>query len=252
MITGTADPARLAVGAPTIAQYAAADVHLSDVVCLQLTAEMRNSAREALLPPALHPTVPAALTVQVWRVGMSPWGPFNLAVVRVGCRSGVRARGFVTGAVASSATAVAALRSDYGLPARLGEVQLRHGYDGAEALVQIAGRPILRIVGIDPEPMGLDDVQYTGSLNLAHTPTGLRLIQMEADHAATQVERLTPRLETFVGAEWGDALLVPALVVSASVCLESVVLQRVRFVCKVDELAFTGTEAVAGAAPTAA
>ena len=93
--------------------------------------------------------------------------------------------------------------------------------------------------------MGLDDVQYTGTLNLAHTPNGLRLIQAEADHASTLVERLSPRLETFVGAAWGNPLLVPAHIVSASVAVGSIVLQRVRFVCRVDELAFTGTEAVA-------
>ena len=245
MITGTADPAVLAADAPTIGAYPAVDVQLNEVVCLQVTVELRNSAREAVLPPALHPTVPAALTVQVWQVGGSPWGAFSCAFVRVGCRSGVRARGLTTGAVVSTAAAATGLRDSYGVPARVGTVLLRRGYDGADATVLYDGQTILRIVAIDPEPMGLDDVQYTGTLNLAHTPTGLRLIQMEADHAATQVERLTPRLETFVGAAWGSALLVPALIVSGSVALESIVLQRVRFVCKVDELAFTGTESVA-------
>lgn len=245
MITGTADPIRLAQHAPTVSVYPKADVQLDDIVCLQLTAEMRNSAREAVLPPALHPTIPAALSVQVWRVGASPWGAFSCAFVRVGCRSGVRARGFTTGAIASTAVAAAALRDGYGFPTRVGGVQLRRGYDGAHAEVQFAGTTVLRIAGIDPEPMGLDDVQYTGTLNLAHTPNGLRLIQAEADHASTLVERLSPRLETFVGAAWGNPLLVPAHIVSASVAVGSIVLQRVRFVCRVDELAFTGTEAVA-------
>ena len=244
MIIGSADPAHLAHDAPHIAAYPAADVHLSEVVCLQLTAEMRNSAREALLPPALHPIIPAALSLQVWQVGASPWGSFNCAFVRVGCRSGVRARGFTTGAVVSTEHAAVALRDAYGFPARVGTVQLRRDYAGASAEVHVDGATVLRVNGIDPEPLGLDDVQYTGTLNLAHTPSGLRLIQVEADHLATQVERLTPRLEAFVGAAWGSELLVPAHIVSASVAVESIVLQRVRFVCRVDELAFTGTEAV--------
>ena len=245
MITGTADPLLLAEHAPTVTVYSKTDVHLEDVVCLQLTAEMRNSGREAVLPPALHPTIPAAFSIQVWQVGTSPWGAFSCAFVRIGCRSGVRARGFTAGAVASTAAAAAALRDGYGFPMRVGGVQLRRGYDGANAEVHWSGNAILRVVGIDPDPLGLDDVQYTGTLNLAHTPTGLRLIQAEADHTSTLVERLTPRLETFVSAAWGNPLLVPAHIVSASVAVGSIVLQRVRFVCKADELAFTGTEAVA-------
>ena len=79
MIIGSADIATLSAQAPTIVAYSPDPVTLTEVECFQLTAEMRNTAREAVLPSALHPTVPAALSLQAWNVGSSPWGPFSMA-----------------------------------------------------------------------------------------------------------------------------------------------------------------------------
>ncbi len=244
MIRGTADLLELARNAPDIGSYPADMVLLNDVVCLQATMEMRNSAREAVLPTSLHPTIPASMSVQVWKVGDSPWGAFAFAMTRISCRSGVRARGFVSAAFATTPAATRALRNHYGFPIQLADVTLQHNYSGASAQVRWNERVVLDLRGVDPEPMGHDDVQYTGSLTLANTPNGLRLVQVEADYHSTQVERLRPTLHTFSGADWGNALLVPACTVSASVALAAIELPPIRFVCRADELAFTGTESV--------
>jgi len=247
MLVGTASVEQLlqSQATATIEAFGDEPILFEDVACFQMTAEMRNRAREAILPASLHPTVPAALSLQVWSIGASPWGAFRMALARAACRSGVRARGFTLAAFASSATASVALRDRFGFPAREAAINLRHGYDGADATVALDGRDVLRVRAIDPEPMSLDDVQYTGTLNLAHTPNGLRLVQLEADHAATRIERLTADLAAFDACAWGSALLDPYLVVSASLAFERVTFPPIRFVCKVDELAFTGTEAVA-------
>jgi hypothetical protein len=247
MLVGTANVEELlqSQATATIAQFGRDPIRFDDVSCFQMTVEMRNRAREAILPKSLHPTVPAALSLQVWSVGASPWGAFRMAVVRAACRSGVRARGFTLAAFASTASAREALRAQFGFPARVAAVRLRHGYDGVDASVAIDERISIAVRANDPEPMSNDDVQYTGTLNLAHTPNGLRLVQLEADHVATRIERLTAHLVTFDGATCGSALLDPYLVVSSSLALETVTFPPIRFVCKVDELAFTGTEAVA-------
>ena len=184
------------------------------------------------------------MSVQVFAAADSPWGAFNFANTRISCRSGVRARGFSTATMIDSEAACDALRSRLGFPARLAQIDFRHGYDGVTASVELDGAVIFSAAGIDPEPMALDDVQYTGTLNLAHTPLGLRLMQIETHTQASQVERLTPQFHDFNGAAWGNELLEPAYVVSASVVKMSMSFPAVRFVCKVDELAFTGTEAV--------
>lgn len=244
MLTGTADLAELAEDAPTIEAFLTEPVQLEDAECFQLTAEMRSTARESVLPAGLHPTIPAALSIQAWNVGTSPWGKFTLCLCRVSCRSGVRARGFSTAAVVHGDAALKALRENFGFPARPGEVEVRRHYDGVDLAVRDDGGPILEVAALDPDPLGLDDVQYTGTMNLAHTPRGLRLVQVESRHSATRVERLSARILRFESAAWGDAKLSPYRVIAASVALESIVLPAVRFVCKPDELAFTGTEPV--------
>ncbi len=244
MLVGNADLDALAAQAPQVPAFVESAIDLQDVTCFQLTAEMRNSAREAVLPPSLHPTVPAALSVQVYEVGASTWGSFKFATVRVSCRSGVRARGFTTATYVDAKNACAGLRDRLGFPAELGEVAFRHGYDGVEIAVQRQGTTVLKITAIDPEPMANDDVQYTGTLNLAHTPLGLRLLQVETTTQATQVDRLTSRLRVFDGAAWGNALLEPYMVIAATVVKMQMHFAPIRFVCKADELAFTGTESV--------
>ncbi len=246
MLVGTAAIETLLALQPTatIDYFLSDTIQLDDVACFQMTAEMRNAAREAVLPPSLHPTIPAALSLQIWAVGASPWGAFRFALARAACRSGLRARGFTLGAFVSTATACEALRRHFGFPARHADVALRHGYDGLDARVALDGVEILRVHALDPEPMDVHDVQYTGTLNLAHTPNGVRLVQLEADHTAVRVERLQARLLCFDALAWGNPLLDPYNVVSSSLASETIVFPPLRFLCKADELAFTGTEAI--------
>ncbi len=104
MLVGTASTEALMKlqATATIDRYLPEAAQFDNVACFQMTAEMRNAAREAILPPSLHPTIPAALSLQVWSVGAGPWGAFRFAFVRAACRSGVRARGFSLAAFASS------------------------------------------------------------------------------------------------------------------------------------------------------
>lgn len=244
MLTGTADIEALAAGAAVITAYQPDAVTLEDVCCLQVTAEMDNRAREAVLPPSLHPTVPPALSIQAWDVGGSPWGPFMMVVSRVYCRSGVRARGFTVSTFVSTDEAAKGLSRVYGFPAVQAGISFRHGYDGADLHLQISSESAMVISAIDPEPMGQDDVQYTSTLNLAQTPNGLRLVQVEADHYPDRVDRLSAGMPVFNGGLVGNPLLVPRRIVSASMTSGKVELPALRFVCRPDELAFTGTEPV--------
>jgi hypothetical protein len=244
MLLGSADLGVLAAAAPQLLDYADEPVCLGGVVCLQMTVEMRNTARESVLPPSLHPTIPPALSIQAWSVADSPWGSFRLVSTRVSCRSGVRARGFTTSVIVDSEPVRQVLRTRYGYPAEPGDVQLRHGYDGADLQVRAGGKTALRIGAVAPEPLGGEDVQYTTTLNLAHAPAGLRLVQVETAHETSRVERLRGRLLEFVAAAWGEPRLAPYHPIATSLAQGQIVLQPIRFVCRPDELAFTGTEAV--------
>jgi hypothetical protein len=95
---------------------------------------------------------------------------------------------------------------------------------------------------MDPEPLLPEDLLYSVTLNLAETPRGPRLLQVEPEFAVTRAERLRPRLLTFHPEGWGDRHLDPYFAVSASLANADITIPRMRFVCRADVLAFQGTE----------
>jgi len=241
MRNGTASIDALARRAPTIAAWSPEALQLEQVTCVQVIAELRRDEPGSMLPPGLHPTDPPSLSIQAMTVGDSPWGPFSWVLARLSCRSGVRARGFATAAVASTATAADGLSRRAGFPCRVGRIALSVHYDGVDLTVD----DTLRVQGVDARPLGVDDVQYTGTMNLAHTPQGLRLVQVESQHHVSQVQRVRARIDRFVPGAWGDDRLDPYFVVSATVAQEtSVVIPALRFVCRPEVSAFEGTQKI--------
>ncbi len=244
MLSGTRDVAALAGRAPTMPSFDAGAVTLPQVEVVQAVFEMRWSARQATLPPGLHPTNPPILVVLAWRAAESPWGPFSLVQVRVGCRSGVRPRGLVAGCVNDNPAAAAALAAGWGLPGRPGTVELHRYYDGLHLEVVADGRQALSLAARHPVPLQPEDVQYSVTMTLANTPRGLRLVQVEPEYRLARVERLRPRLGAFDPAEWGDEALAPSTPVAAVVGMGAFTLPRLRFVSRADVSAFQGTESV--------
>ena len=245
MLRGTASTDELVAHVATMASFDAAGLSLPDTLMFQAMFEIRVAARETSLPAGQHPTNPPTLVVQAWRCPDSPWGPFTCAQARVACRSGLRPRGMVQGCVVDNAAAVEALRRDWGFPAQFGAVRLDANYHDARLEVAVGGALAIGLHAFDPVPLGLDDVSYSTTVALAHTPRGLRLVQIDADLTVARAERLTARMPTFDAAAFGVHPSVEiAHPVSASVSRGSLALHPLRYVCRPDELAFTGTESV--------
>ena len=244
MITGTAKPEGLAASRPKMASLDTGPLSLPGATVLQAMFEMPQSAREAVVPPGLHPTNPAALVFVAWQCPESPWGPFSMVQARAQARSGTRPRGFVTGAWCSDAGAAEGLAQRFGFPTQTGDVRLVRGYDRVDLQVAAAGATVLDLVGADPDPLDPADVQYSVTMNLAQTPRGLRLVQVEPDYALSRAERIRPRIDCFDAASWGDDRLDPYFPVSASIAQADITLPALRFLCRPDVLAFEGTETV--------
>lgn len=244
MLVGTADLDALSARAPRLPAFPSEPTALGGAEVFQACFEMRAASREPLLPPGLHPTNPATLIALAWRCAESPWGPFTLLQLRVGCRSGVRTRGFVWAAACDPPAAADELARRFGFPALPARIALARRYDGCAVSVERSGRVALAIEGQDPEPVAPEDVQFTGTLTLAHTPRGLRLVQLEPRTALERAERLRPHLLEFDAEAWGSAALTPYHPVSASIGVGRIEIPPVRFVCRPEVMAFQGSESV--------
>ena len=242
MLIGTADISELAVRAPVMQSLDAAAVTCEQADVLLVTYEIATPHRQAILPPALHPTDPPLATCLFYRCPASPWGSFAMAQTRIECRSGLRLRAFLVSAVVDNPAAAEALSTRWGFTNQDGRIELHRYYDSTRAAVTTNGRTILEVIVSDPTPLSPADVQYVPNVNLAHTPRGLRLVQVEPRYQVHRVERGRPRVVAFDGAAWGDARVQPVHPVSAALAVADITIPRIRFVCRPDVLAFDGTE----------
>ncbi len=242
MLIGTADVRDLVPDPPMLDAFATEPVQLPGAAVLQLISEIQVGGRETSLPPGLHPTNPPSVVFQFWDCPQSPWGPFRLAQGRVACRSGLRPRGFVQGCVTDNPAAAEGLRTSWGFPATLGEVVVDRGYDRVRAEVSIGAHPVLAVTGRDPDPLGNGDIAFTTTIALAHTPRGLRLVQIDCEYTANRAERVRPVVDFFEPGAWLPASVALTWPISAAVAIADITLEPHRYVSKPDELAFTGTE----------
>jgi len=244
MLSGTASIDLLAARVPTMASVAAPPLELATADVLQAMYETETATRQSLLPPGLHPTDPPIVNWLFYRCATSPWGAFAMAQTRIECRSGVRLRAFLVAAVVDNAAAAQALQCDWGFTVRAGEVSLQRYYDTTHVRVVVDGCTGLELSIADPEPLAASDVQYVPNMNLARTPNGLRLVQVEPRYQITRAERGRPLVRIFDGSIWGVPELRPIHPVSASLVAADVTVPSIRFLCRPDLWAFEGTEKV--------
>ncbi|MEU3413204.1 acetoacetate decarboxylase family protein [Streptomyces sp. NPDC006658] len=244
MLSGTADPETLAVGAPYVAAPATEPLVCHGAELLQIVYQIDGRARQEILPPALHPVNPPVITVSVLRAAESDAGPFTLAETRVVCRSGARSRGFHVSCFVDGEEAARLLARRWGHRVRPAAVGLRLRYHGATAEVRADGRLLLDARLLDPVPLAPADLQFTDSMHLARTPRGHRLVQVERGYDVTAAQRGRPVLAAFEAAGWGEPRLRPAYPISAVSLTGDVVFRPVRYLCRADVSASEGTERI--------
>ena len=242
MLSGSTPLEVLVPDAPAITSFDIEPVPLADVEVLQWSFEVAAGEVAALYPPALHPTLPPMLMIVAWSVPDSPWGAFELAQLRLSCRSGARPRGFLLSAVVDNEAAASALAEHWGIAARVGRVTAERHYDAARVEVELEGETVLAARGDDPDLLRPSDLQFFAAMHAARTPAGLRLVQFDPAWEIARAERYVPVLEAFDAEAWGRPGLEPNYPVVAFGARASGTLPRLRFATRPDVSAFEGAE----------
>jgi len=210
---------------------------------LQVSCEIADGSR-VLLPRALHPAIPEYVTFVVTRYPESPVGPFDLAQVRLMARAGVHPRGYVLGAVASTASAASELRARWGYPAAPGEITLRRYHDRVAAMVRREGQTILEMALIDPEIVSGGDLQYIHGITLARVDGASQLIQVDPHYTLHNAARGRAHVSRFDAAAWHATPITLTTPISASVSTSDTDLPRIRFVMDPEAPVVRGTRKV--------
>jgi hypothetical protein len=236
--------------APTIS-LDGRELQIDDVDILQVTYEVSAAGLEALVPPALNPTLPPVVSFLAYRAEQSPFGPFTLVQTRVGARAGVRPRAFLVSACCDNPQAADVLSASWGFRIRPAEMRLHAYHHRVECVVKADRQLILEVALVDPEPITGHDIQYAPGMHLArmHDDEGTRpcLVQVESEYEFRRADRGRPHLSIFDAATWGDDRLVPTEPVAASFTTCNVTITPVRYLCNPDLPAHEGTVKVGSA-----
>lgn len=215
---------------------------------LALNFEMDDEPADNLLPPAMHPSIPACAILNVATYADSPVGAFAIAEVRVAGRAGVRPRSFVLKSVVNNGAAARELAQRWGYPATFGDVSIRLRYDRVVGRVVADGKTVLEVELLDGDLISGANIQYVASMHLARNKEDgkLVLVQIDPEYVFHRAERGRPRIVTFDAAAWGTGghmKLTNPIAASFAAC--DVTMPKIRFICDPEKPAFQGTTKVA-------
>src|SRR4051794_31454757 len=196
-IVGSLDVSPLTAGAATIGAFATEPLVLERTRLLQVMYEIDAGGMADVIPPALHPTVPPTITVTFWQVAAGPLGAFALAQVRIGCRAGVRPRGYAIATFIDEPVAADRLAAGWGYQCTIADVALKTYHDRVVGSVELDGRRRLEASLADPEPISGADVFLAATMQLARTPLGVKLVQVDPELTFHKADRGHPSIETF-------------------------------------------------------
>jgi hypothetical protein len=232
-LTGTLDVRPAESELPVVVASGEEPWQLERVAQLQLLYEIDDAAMLSLIPPALHPTIPPTVFVNVLRAPDSPVGPFTLAQVRIGCRSAARPRAFLRRAYCDSQPAIDVLRKRWGYGAMVGDVRLEKRHYEVVAEVDVDGRRILEGRMLSPEAISGGDVQYISNVNLARVDrdgaTLTRLVQVDPDFIFHSAERGQPVIDSLDADAWQIPGARPVFPISASYAVADIQMPHLRY-----------------------
>ncbi|HUO05230.1 MAG TPA: acetoacetate decarboxylase family protein [Candidatus Binataceae bacterium] len=245
---GKLDFAAWSKNAPAIKDYKTEPWTLKDARILNVFMEIDEDSADALLPAAMHPSIPAYVIFNVTRYPQSPVGAFTIAEARIAGRTAIRPRSFVLRSYCGNPDACRELTVRWGYPAKAGDVKMEVRHDRVIGRVSAGGRPILEIEMLDRDAISGADIQYIASMHLARNENDGKvvLVQVDPEYTFAKAERGRPMVVRFDPEAWGaGAAMRLTNPISASYAVADVTIPKIRYVCNPELPALAGTTKVA-------
>jgi hypothetical protein len=240
---GTLDLDAVIGSAPTIDGLDPDPWSLAGAETLQVSYEVAEGPALAITPAALHPSIPPYATFSVCRFPESPVGAFNLAMVRLVVRAGIRPRGLLIKAFTDSEAAADGLRRGWGYDVSVADVTYSRRHNHLTGTVTIDGSVALEAVLDDPEPVAGSDLELFDNLHLVNQADGDPVIvQVDPGYEYRNADRGRARLEHYDADRLATTGIEPVYAVVAVACTADMELSAPRFVIDPTRPAIQGTK----------
>lgn len=192
--TGTIEP--FEAFAPVVDLVIGEDVVLEDAEISFCLTELPVDDVLTVLPPALHPSIPGMAGFMHYSVPDGPWGKFDMVLVGLLSRSGIKSRLMVTAAFTDSDEALEALSKTWGFALRKAAIRLAVNYDRVRSTVTVDD--VLLLDFEVEHPISLTgaggSVRYPQPFNIARRAGAIEFVQVDASYAFERVARGRPRI----------------------------------------------------------
>ncbi len=230
--------------APLINGYRTEPWKLKGVRLLEFRYEIDDDPADVLLPPALHPAMPAYATFAVMDFPDSPAGSFRIGEVRIVGRAGGRPAAFVAACFCDSEVARRELSARWGYPVRPADIKLSARHYDVVAGVSINGHPLLELELQNRRPLPSLHLQSLPSMNLARNREDDKLVLVQVDFEAVfiQSDGGSEGIIRLDGNAFRDAenlrLMNP---MSSTFAIADLTLARIQLICDPERPAESGT-----------
>lgn len=228
---GSLDLAAWARTAPVINGYKTEPWILKGAQTVEVRHEIDNIVAMPLLPPALHPSMPAYATFRISRIRESPAGPFGWCEVRVVGRAVGIPVGFVLRCFCDSEAAARELSSRWGYPVSHGEMTIATLHYHARATVTSNRRTVLEVEMFNRESSL--SLLPLPAVNLARNKLDDKLVLVQVDNEAevSRSERADYRIVALDQEALGaSGAIRPTNPMSATLATADITLPRIRYI----------------------
>jgi hypothetical protein len=230
--------------APLIGGYRTEPWELKGGRLLELRYEIDDAPADILLPPALHPAMPAYASFAVMNFTESPVGGFSVGEIRIVGRAGGRPAAFVAASFCDNEIASRELSARWGYPVKPAEVRLLALHHDILGRVTANGRLLLELELRNRRSLPSLHLQPLPCMNLARNREDgkLMLVQVDIDASFAQSDggseravRMAP--DAFRGSD-NVRLISP---MGAAFAIADLTFGRIQVICDPEQPAESGT-----------